>query len=163
MSEEKVSWSPWAVSADKKLSVRFGSTQRRYTAAQETQLCLEIRNETNQNIDVLAPWGDRFYAMSAGLKITRDNVAQKYTGPQKEYVLGTSSFCTIEPKASVSKCMGFGATHNALDLSTPGNYKVGLTYYSPAVTYQKMGGLFKFANPWEGTVELQAITFERSN
>lgn len=156
---EEISWSPWVKSSDKQISVRLGTVQRLYAARQPTMLCVSIRNDSDRKLDLLAPWGDWFFALSTGLKITRDNHSIKYTGPMKEYVLGRDSFCVIESGKIVEKCADFAEAQNQLDLSSAGKYTASFTYYSPAGEYQKMG--FNFDNPWEGKVEVNSIAFER--
>ncbi len=107
--------SDWVESDDGKVSVCLVVDKTTFTPSETITVRRAIRNNTDNSLSILRPFGDPFYAHSSGLKILGPEGTIAYAGPMKEYVLGTDAFHEVRGQTVIDE-----------RLELPKNYLQGL-------------------------------------
>jgi len=141
-------YTDWKESKDKLLSISLATEKTTFKKKEAVVLRCIIKNLSDKPITLLRPFGDYFYAVSSGLTIDGPTGKVVYSGPMKEYALGTSAFVELK---SGSVCEG------TLDLSEAAKYLDG--FGKPGkytITYAYRSGGFPTlptpANFWNGKI-----------
>jgi len=143
--------SDWIESGDGKVSVCLVVDKTTFTPSETITVRCAIRNNTDNSLTILRPFGDPFYAHSSGLKILGPEGAIAYAGPMKEYVLGTGAFHELRGQTVIDERLELPRNHLP-GLGVPGLYRIQYTYQSAG--YPKKP---KPRNLWEGTVAMGAV------
>ena len=94
--------SEWSKSDDGKVSVCLTAGRTTFGTNELLKLRCAVRNTTDDTITILRPFGDAFYAHSAGLHILGPDGLISYRGAMKEYVLGKAAFMEL-PAHSIAE------------------------------------------------------------
>ena len=143
--------SDWNDSTDGKLSMCLTVNKTTFSPLENIVIRSAVRNNTDKPIHILRPFGDEFYALSAGLHILGPENELEYYGAMKEYVLGTGSFHELKSGMVLDETLEIPKKHFK-GLGDLGLYKIRYKYLSAG--YPKRP---KPDNFWEGSVNSKAI------
>ena len=143
--------SEWVDAADGKLSICLTVAKTTFCPSEDIVLRCAIRNDSTNSLLILRPFGDEFYALSAGLHILGPEGAVEYQGPMKEYVLGTGSFRELKPGMVIDETLELPRSY-LKGLGELGLYRICYRYLSAG--YPKRP---KPDNFWEGKMSSKAI------
>ncbi len=85
----------WRQSSDGKIAVCLSTDKTTFGAKEPIAVRCAVKNCTDMPLTIIRPFGDPFYARSAGIVIMGPDGKVAYRGPMKDYVLGTSSFMEL--------------------------------------------------------------------
>lgn len=143
--------SDWVESGDGKVSVCLVVDKTTFIPSETIAVRCAIRNNTDNSLAILRPFGDPFYAHSSGLRILGPEGAIAYVGPMKDYVLGTGAFHELRGQIVIDETLEL-PKDRLPGLGAPGLYRIQYTYQSAG--YPKKP---KPRNLWEGTVVTEAV------
>ena len=141
----------WRISDDRVISVCLTSDKTIYSTNEYSIFRCAISNNTDKSITVLRPFGDAFYAESAGFNIMGPAGKISYSGPFKSYGLSTTQFIELPPHA-VAEDQGGPSFDHFPELRTPGNYEISYTYMSSGYPRE-----LPPENYWRGQVHTGSI------
>lgn len=131
-----LSASGWVTSADGKLSLRIVTAHGPIRADEPVWVLAELRNDADETLTVLRPFGDQYEAEASGFEITGPEGKVDYGGPKLTYVLGADAFTYLVPGEAMLETWSTDAlqdwlrltVENRPGLGTPGQYEVRFTY-----------------------------------
>jgi hypothetical protein len=138
--------SDWVESEDGRVSVCLAVDKTTFTPSETITVRCAIRNNTDDSLTMLRPFGDPFYAHSSGLRILGPKGAIAYRGPMKDYVLGTDAFRELRGQTVIDERLELPKDHLS-GLGVPGLYRIQYTYQSAGYPKKPKPG-----NLWEGAV-----------
>ena len=144
--------SEWCTADDGNVSACFVTDKTTYGTNEILMVRCAIRNNTDKSITVLRPFGDTFYAHSAGLTLFGPAGAIPYSGAMKEYMLGTSSFLELPPHTIADETLSLPVDIFP-GLGSPGLYVIGYTYISNGYPKQPPP-----ENYWQGRIRTRSVT-----
>ncbi len=138
--------SDWNDSDDGKVSICLTVNKSTFSSAEVIVIRCALRNNTENTLLILRPFGDVFYAESAGLSILGPDGEIEYIGVMKEYILGTGSFYELKPGMVIDET--YSLRKEVLKgLGEAGLYRIRYNYYS--MGYPKRP---KPEQLWEGNI-----------
>lgn len=143
--------SDWVESGDGKVSVSLVVDKTTFTPSETITVRCAMRNNTDNSLTILRPFGDPFYAHSSGLRILGPEGAITYAGPMKEYVLGTDAFHELRGQTVIDETLELPKGHLP-GLGVPGLYRIQYAYQSAGYPRKP-----KPRNLWGGTVVTRAV------
>jgi hypothetical protein len=144
--------SEWSKSDDGKLSVCLSAGRTTFGTNELLKIRCAVRNTTDDTITILRPFGDTFYAHSAGLHILGPDGLISYRGAMKEYVLGTTAFMELPAHSIVEETLEL-PTDIFPGLGKPGIYVVGYVFLSDGYPKKPLPGNF-----WSGRIKTSSVT-----
>jgi hypothetical protein len=138
--------SDWVGSPDGKLSASLVVDKTTFSTGEDIFVRCAVRNDTDGPLTILRPFGDPFYAHSTGLCVLGPNGEVRYSGPMKEYVLGTGSFYELRGQTIIDERLEL-PKNRLPGLGASGLYKIQYIYQSSG--YPKSP---KPRNLWEGRI-----------
>jgi len=155
--------SAWTSSEDGKLSLRIVTAHAPIRADEPVWVLAELRNDSDETLTVLKPFGDQYEAEASGFEITGPDGKVSYGGPTLEYTLGADAFTYLVPGESMLETWSTDALQDWLRLTEanypglgmPGQYKICFTYRATA-SHQDMakqsGRFVGQENLWTGEI-----------
>ena len=132
------------------LQLTIKSDKQVYTVGEEIILVAELKNVTDNLINVFVPLSSPGQ-IEAGIFIQGPQGEYKYRGPLKEYSLGKSNFRELAPGQSVSD--DFPIKKPYFNLVDPGEYIIQYKYFAE-------NGKYLGIQSWQGALISNAITIE---
>jgi hypothetical protein len=117
----------WVTSDDGLLALRLSAISRRVATSEDIQVAAEIRNNSQQTITVLRPFGDDYAARAVGMKIWDGQRWTRYTGPTQEYTVGSGAFAVLGPGEVVEDRLAL-TIDNYAGMGPPGTYTLRYDY-----------------------------------
>src|SRR5687768_17526399 len=142
----------WQTAKDAPVSVIVTTEKTTFAAAEGITIRCAVRNNTDKPITILRPFGDEFFAHSTGLSILGPGGVVGYSGPQKDYVLGTGSFMELAAKSVVEDAHTIPKDHYT-EIDKPGLYVIEYRYLSNGYPTQPPPDNF-----WTGFVDSNPVT-----
>ena len=142
--------SDWNDSADGKLSMCLTVNKTTFSPSENIIIRCAVRNNTDNPVHILRPFGDGFYALSSGLHILGPDGELKYYGPMKEYVLGISSFYELKPGMVIDEALEIPKKYFK-GLGDLGLYRIKYKYLSSGYPKKPKPDL------WEGSIDSSAV------
>lgn len=172
-AEEDSSASAWATSDDGKLSLRIVAAHGPIRADEPVWMLAELRNDSDQPLAVLRPFGDRYEARAIGFEITGPDGKVRYEGPTPTYVLGTDSFSYLAPSEVLLDSWSTDAfqdwmsltNENHAGLGTLGRYSVRYTYKATPSHQEMAKQSRRFGDQerlWMGEIRTDAVTVSKA-
>jgi hypothetical protein len=135
-AKSDLSASAWTTSDDGKLSLKIVTAHAPIRADEPVWVLAELRNDSEETLTVLRPFGDQYTAEAAGFEITGPEGEVDYSGDAPSYALGSESFTYLVPGEAVLDACSTDSLQdwlqlteaNHLGLGTPGQYKICFTY-----------------------------------
>ena len=151
---------PWATSVDGVLSLRLIAPRTAISAEEPFVLLAELRNNTDEPINVLRPFGDKFGA-AWRLRITGPDGTLPYTGSILEYEMAAEIFITLGPGEVIQDRENFRALQYA-GSDTPGRYTI-VYPYSVSHDSREMATSPRVGKHglWVGEIISEPITIEK--
>jgi len=144
--------SEWSKSADGKVSVCLTAGKTTFATNEILILRCAVRNTADNPITIMRPFGDTFYAHSAGLNILGPDGPIPYRGAMKDYVLGTSSFLELPAHSVVEETLELPGS------IFPGLGKAGLYVITYAFLSDGYPNKPLPANFWKGHIKTSSVT-----
>ena len=142
----------WVTADDGRLSLRFSVVNRRWKANESIQVAAEIRNNSQQKITVLRPFGDNHAARAVGMKIWDGNRQIRYTGALASYVIGSAAFAVIDPGEAVQDKLEL-TIDNFGGIEPPGTYTLRYDYsYNGQWDTTAAAGDSGIMDAWRGAI-----------
>lgn len=128
--------STWSTSDDGKLSLRIVTAHGPISADEPVWVLAELRNDSDENLAVLRPFGDQYEAESSGFEIAGPDGKVDYGGPKLTYVLGADAFTYLVPGEALLETWSTDALQDWLQLTEanrpglgePGRYTIRFNY-----------------------------------
>ena len=150
----------WVTSDDGKVALRLSVMAQRVTANESIHVAAEIRNESEQKITVLRPFGDYYDAVARGMKIWDEERQIRYTGPMASYVIGALAFAVIGPGEVVQGKLEL--TANFAGIERPGRYTLRYDYsYDGYWDTTAAAGNSGISNAWRGRISSRELQVSR--
>ena len=146
------SYRQWRQSPDGRLSVVLVTGKTTFAAAEGITVRCAVRNDTDAPMSVLRPFGDDYFAHSSGLSIMGPDGPVEYSGPQKDYVLGTGAFIELPARSVVEESMTI-PKDRLPGIDEPGLYVIEYRYMSSGYPTQPAPSNF-----WTGSVDSNPVT-----
>ena len=143
--------SEWNNSTDGKVSVCLTVNKTTFSPSENIVIRCAVRNNTDEPILILRPFGDGFYALSGGLHILGPEGEIKYDGPMKEYVLGAGSFHELKSGMVIDEIWEIPKKF-LKGLGDPGLYRIRYNYLSSG--YPKSPTPDNF---WKGGIDSKSV------
>lgn len=144
-------FSEWNDSSDGKLSVSLTVDKTTFSPSESIIVRCAIKNNSDESLLILRPFGDAFYALSAGLHILGPDGLIEYQGAMKEYILGTGSFHELKAGMVIDETLELPESH-LKGMGALGLYKISYKYISTGYPKQ-----LKPDNFWEGNISSSVI------
>ena len=144
--------SEWNDSTDGKVSMCLTINKTTFTPSENIVIRCAIRNNTEKTLLIQRPFGDGFYALSAGLHIIGPEGELEYYGPMKEYILGMDSFQELKPGMVIDETFEI-SKKSFRSLGDRGLYRIRYRYLSTG--YPKRPKPDKL---WEGNIDSNAVS-----
>ena len=173
-AEEKDSpASAWAASDDGKVSLRIVAAHGPIGADEPVWVLAELRNDSDETLAVLKPFGDRYKAEAAGFEIVGPNGKVRYEGPEPDYVLGADAFTLLPPGRPLLESSSVDALQEWLPLtpqnhpglSEPGRYTIRYTYRATPGDQEMAQQSRRFVGReriWTGEIRSGAVTVTKA-
>ena len=142
----------WQSAKDAPVSVILTTEKTTFTAAEGVTFRCAVRNNTDKPITILRPFGDEFFAHSTGLSILGPDGVVGYSGPQKDYVLGSGSFVELAAHSVIEDAHTIPKDRFP-GIDKPGLYVIQYRYLSNGHPSRPPPDNF-----WTGFVDSEAIT-----
>ncbi len=139
---------PWATSEDGVVSLRLFVEAKTIERNEPIVLIAELRNNSEQAVSVLRPFGDWYVAVSTGVDLHGPDGVLRYTGPTLEYQLDTSAFARVPAGQSIRDRLELSPSSYA-GSDAPGQYRVVFTYDDTA-SHRNLATELKFKDFWKG-------------
>ncbi len=151
----------WVAANDGSLSLRLSVATRRLKAHESIQVAAEIRNNSQQKITVLRPFGDNYAARAVGMKIWDEHQQIRYTGPVASYVIGAAAFAVIGPGETVQDRIEL-TIDNFAGMEPAGTYTLRYDYsYSGEWDTTAAAGASGIRDAWRGAICSREVEFVR--
>ncbi|KKL08002.1 hypothetical protein LCGC14_2580300 [marine sediment metagenome] len=167
VSDSDLTISDWATSDDGALSLRLMILKGATAANARLTLLGELRNNTDEPIDALRPFGDPPLSWSR-LYISGPDGSHDPAGPSMDYGLAATAFATVPPGRTVRGHLDLsggrytytGGRYTVVD--NPGRYTIAYGYEAHA-GHRRSAVFPRFGKPnvWVGEIRSEPITLER--
>jgi hypothetical protein len=144
--------SEWHDAPDGKLSACLTVDKTNFSAGDKIAIHCAVRNNTDKPMTILRPFGDFFYAISAGVTIQGPNGPVSYRGPMKSYALGAGSFMELPPHKVVDETLELPADYFP-GLGASGRYTIRYEFLSNGYPKQPAP-----ENYWQGRIKTSPVT-----
>lgn len=143
------STSVWKTSEDGMLSLRLTAHETLLQPSEPIPIVVELRNNSDQPINIIRPFGDWYYALAVGIALRGPQGTIEYSGATPSYELGADAFSRLQPGEVVED-----RTELTLDQfansDMPGRYTIAYEYV--AQSWQEAASREGFDNLWMGTI-----------
>lgn len=151
----------WVTSDDGSLALRLSVVSARVKADENLQVVAELRNTSQAKMTILRPFGDRYAAESAGIKIWDAKHKVRYTGPSLTYVVGADAFTSLAPGEVIKDTLEI-PTDNFQDLAAAGDYVLRFDYsYNGHWDATAAKGERGISGAWRGCITSREVPFTR--
>ena len=144
--------SEWKDSRDGKVSICLAVDKTTFSVIETITVRCALRNNSEKPLTILRPFGDSYYAHSAGLAILGPEGAITYQGAMRDYVLGTSSFMKLQPHTVVEETLAL-PTAVFPNLNKAGLYTIRFQFLSDGYPKQPAPESY-----WQGQIKAAALT-----
>lgn len=144
--------SEWKDSGDGKVRVCFVVDKTTFAAKETIVVRCALRNHTDKPLTILRPFGDPFYAHSAGIAILGPDGPITYKGPMKDYILGAASFVELPSHSVVEETLDLPKDCFP-GLGKPGLYAIHYRFVSSGHPGQPAPENF-----WQGQIKTPSLT-----
>jgi len=147
----------WVASKDGRLSLRLLAPQGAIVAAAPIVVLAELRNNAKEAVNVLRPFGDRYTAEAAWIRVVGPKGVVPYSGPTPSYPLGSAAFATLRPGEVIRDRLVL-PVHAFAGSDQPGKYQVTFRY-EPTKSYGQTAAHPRIAKPnlWIGRIDSKSV------
>jgi hypothetical protein len=96
-----LSASGWSTSEDGELSLRIVTAHGPISADEPVWVLAKVRNDSDETLTVLKPFGDQYMAEASGFEITGAEGKVEYSGDTPSDMLGADAFTYLVPGESM--------------------------------------------------------------
>jgi hypothetical protein len=126
------------------------------------KITAQLRNAGAAPIAVLRPFGNRYFAEAAGMKVWNQQRRIRYSGETPGYELGASAFAVIPPDGTIEDQLDLTA-NNFAGIEKPGTYFLRYDYsydgqWDSAAARHESG----IRDVWRGTISSREIRITRN-
>lgn len=159
-TQQSAAGNSWVAADDGRLSLRFSVSPRRWKAKEGILVAAEIRNNSQQKITILRPFGDDYAALAVGIRIWDGHGQIRYTGPNRSYVIGAAAFVVIGSGETVQDKLEL-TIDNFAGIEPAGTYTMRYDYsYSGQWDTTAAAGNSGIKDIWRGAIcsrEIQVV------
>jgi hypothetical protein len=144
--------SEWLDAKDGKVSVCFAVDKTTFSAKERLVVRCALRNNTENPMTILRPFGDAYYSQETGIRILGPNGPVSYHGPVWDYLRGGSQFMELPAHTVVDETLELPSEYFP-GLSARGLYIIRYLFLSNG--YPKQPAPENF---WQGQVKTASVT-----
>lgn len=151
----------WIDADGRLLALRLSPASQTVAKGASIKITAQLRNTGTAPITVLRPFGDRYFAKAAGMKVWNHERRILYSGATPTYPLGPSAFAVIPAGATIEDHLEL-TTDDFAGIEEPGTYDLRYDYsYDGRGDSTAAAGESGIRGAWHGTISSREILVTR--